>query len=182
MFWSQIKDMKKDKKNSFNTPEGYFDSFHDRLMARMEKEAQTDSVIPKSDGFAIPEGYWDGVTPKIMSKTVKENGKVIQLKSYRTFYYGAAAVAAVFVLVFGINWKSTPTVAFDDLANAEIDAYFESNELDINTYELAELVSLDNVELNDVLEQDLDAENILQYLDETVDDIDELNLDYSDYE
>ncbi|THV59626.1 hypothetical protein EZV76_08650 [Flagellimonas alvinocaridis] len=174
--------MKKDKKNSFNTPEGYFENFNERLMGRIEKEVHSESIIPKSDGFSIPENYFDEITPKIMSKTTGEGGKVIQLKSYRTFYYGAAAVAAVFVLVFGLNWKSTTTVAFDDLANAEIDAYFESNELDINTYELAELISLDNVELNDVLEQDLDAENILEYLDETVDDIDELNLDYSDYE
>lgn len=174
--------MKKDKKNSFNTPEGYFENFNERLMGRIEKEVHSESIIPKSDGFSVPENYFDEITPKIMSKATEEGGKVIQLKSYRKLYYGAAAVAAVFVLVFGINWKSTPVVAFDDLANTEIDAYLESNDLNISTYELAELVSLENVELNDILDQDLDAESILEYLDENLDDFDELNLDYSDYE
>jgi hypothetical protein len=174
--------MNKDKKNSFNTPEGYFENFNERLMGRIEKEVHSGSIIPKSDGFSVPENYFDEITPKTMSKTSQKDGKVIQLKPFRKFYYGAAAVAAVFIVIFGFNWKSNTPIAFDDLANTEIDAYLESNDLNISTYELAELVSLENVELNDILDQDLDAENILQYLDETVDDIDELNLDYSDYE
>ncbi|MEW2922423.1 hypothetical protein AB1A65_13190 [Muricauda sp. ANG21] len=175
--------MKKDKKNSFNTPEGYFESFHDRLMDKINKEeGQPESIIPKSDGFTVPERYFDEVTPKVLSKTVEDNGKVIQLKSYRKFYYAAAAVAALFLLVFGLNWKSNAPIGFDDLANTEIDAYFESTEIDISTYELAELVPLESLELNDVLENDIEAENILEYLDETVEDIEDLNLDYSNYE
>ena len=175
--------MKKDKKNSFNTPEGYFESFHDRLMDKINKEeAQTETIIPKSDGFGIPEGYFNGVTEKVLSKTVEDTGKVIQLKSYRKFYYGAAAVAAIFLLVFGLNWKSETPIGFDDLASTEIDAYFENTKIDMSSYELAELVSLENLELNDVLENDIEAENILEYLDENVEDFEDLNLDYSDYE
>lgn len=174
--------MKKDKKNSFNTPEGYFENFNERLMGRIEKEVHSESIIPKSDGFSVPENYFDEITPKIMSKTSQRDGKIIQLNPFRRFYYGTAAVAAVFIVIFGFNWKSNEPIVFDDLANTEIDAYFESNDLNISTYELAELVSLENVELNDILDQDLDAENILEYLDENLDDFEELNLDYSDYE
>lgn len=175
--------MKKDKQNSFNTPEGYFENFHERLMDKIKKEeAQTESVIPKSDGFGVPEGYFNGVAEKVLSKTVAENGKVIQLRSYRKFYYGAAAVAAVFLLIFGPNWKSDTPISFEDLANSEIDAYFETNEIDMSTYEIAELVPLENLELNDVLDKDIEAESILDYLEENMEDIEDLNLDYTDYE
>lgn len=175
--------MKKDKQNGFNTPEGYFGNFHERLMDKIKKEkAQTESIIPKSDGFGVPEGYFSGVTKKVLSKTVAENGKVIQLKSFRKFYYGAAAVAAVFLLIFGLNWKSDKPISFEDLANTEIDAYFERTEIDMSTYEIAELIPLENLELNDVLDNDIEAESILEYLDENVEDIEDLNLDYTNYE
>ncbi|MBO0322399.1 hypothetical protein J0X14_08830 [Muricauda sp. CAU 1633] len=175
--------MKKDKKNSFNTPEGYFENFHERLMDKIGKEeSQLESIIPKSDGFALPEGYFNSVTEKVLSKTTESEAKVIQLTSYRKFYYGAAAIAAIFLLVFGLNWKSEIPIDFEDLANTEIDAYFETTEIDMSTYELAELVPLDHLELNDMLENDIEAENILEYLDENVEDIEDLNLDYNDYE
>lgn len=175
--------MKKDKQNGFNTPEGYFENFHERLIDKIKKEeAQTESIMPKSDGFGVPEGYFSGVTKKVLSKTVAENGKVIQLKSFRKFYYGAAAVAAVFLLIFGLNWKSDKPISFEDLANAEIDAYFERTEIDMSTYEIAELIPLENLELNDVLDNDIEAESILEYLDENVEDIEDLNLDYTNYE
>ena len=177
--------MKKDKKNSFNTPEGYFESFNERLMSRIHRETdgEMDSIIPKTDGFGVPEGYFDAVVPKILSRTTEEKGKVIQLKSYRKVYYGAAAVAAIFLLIFGFNWKSEPSpVTFDDLANTEIDAYFDNNRIGLSSYELAEMVSFENVQLNDILEDDLSGEVILEYLDANVDDLRDLNIEYIDYE
>jgi hypothetical protein len=174
--------MKKDKTNNFNTPEGYFESFHDRLMDRInEEEGIKESIIPKSDGFSVPQRYFDEVTEKVLANTVKGKGKVIPFIPYRKFYY-AAAIAAVFLLIFGLNWNSETSISFEDLANTEIDDYFESTEIDISTYELAELVPLESLELNDILENDIEAENILEYLDETVEDIEDLNLDYSNYE
>lgn len=175
--------MKKDKKNNFKTPEGYFESFHDRLMDRIqEEEAEASSIIPKSDGFSVPEGYFDAFTEKVVSQIDQKEVKVVQLKSYRKFYYSAAAIAAVFLLIFGLNWKTESPVAFDDLANAEIDEYFDATDLNLSTYEIAEAVSLENLDLNDILENQLDEEHLLEYLDENVDDIEELNLEYDDYE
>jgi hypothetical protein len=177
--------MKKDKKNSFNTPEGFFENFNERLMARIHQEtgSETESIIPKTDGFGVPENYFDGLTPKILSKITEEKGKVIKLKSYRKIYYGAAAIAAVFLLIFGFNWKTeTSPVTFDDLANTEIDAYFDNYRIGMSSYELAEMVSFENVQLNDILEDDLSGEVILEYLDANVDDLRDLNIEYIDYE
>ncbi len=176
--------MGKDKENNFKTPEGYFDSFHDRLMDKIKQQEgeMEDSIIPKSDGFAIPEGYLESLPEKVLSKLDIKEPKVIQLKSYKKIYYSAAAIAAVFLLIFGLNWKTTTPVTFEDLASAEIDAYFEDTELGFSSYELAEVVVIDELSADDMLENQLEEENILEYLDENVEDIEDLNLDYDDYE
>ncbi|MDC6365071.1 MULTISPECIES: hypothetical protein [Flavobacteriaceae] len=176
--------MKKDKEN-FKTPEGYFDSFHERLMDKIQQEetALGETIIPKSDGFAVPDGYFANLTQDVLSKTIDgQKGKVIQLGAYKKLFYAVAATAAVFFLIFAPNWTAEPEIGFEDLARTEIDDYFDTAELDMSTYEIAEVVSLEDIELSDVMEVNLEAENILDYLDENVEDIEELNLDYSDYE
>ena len=52
----------------------------------------------------------------------------------------------------------------------------------MTSYEIAEVVSLEEVELNDILVDDLEESIIMEYLDENVDDIEELNIEYLDYE
>ncbi|NVN18587.1 hypothetical protein GUA46_09545 [Muricauda sp. HICW] len=177
--------MKKDKKNSFNTPEGYFESFNDRLMDKIKAEEahENGGIIPKTDGFAVPDGYFDQVESSILSKTSRKEVKVIPLISNRNFYYSVAAIAAIFILIFNITGNPTSEpITFDDLANAEIEAYLENTEFEMTSYEIAAVVSLEEVELNDILVDDLEDDIILEYLDEYVDDIEELNLEYPDYE
>ncbi|MBS9463812.1 hypothetical protein KIM67_15435 [Flagellimonas sp. 389] len=176
--------MEKEKKNTFNTPEGYFDSFHERLMDKIEdgeiKEAEAS--IPKSDGFSIPKGYFNSFDQKVMDKVYQKTVKVIELKSYKKFYYGAAAIAAIFIMIFGITWNNEPKVDFADLASAEIDSYFDTTDFGLSSYEIAEIIEVEELEINDILETALDKENILDYLNENVDDIEDLNLEYDDYE
>lgn len=103
---------------------------------------------------------------------------MISFKPNRNFYYGAAAVAALLVLLFGINGNpNTEPISFDDLANAEIEAYFEQTDLDMSSYEIAEVVSVTDIQINDVLADDLEDDILMDYLDENVDDIEELNLE-----
>ncbi len=174
---------KKDEHN-FKTPEGYFDSFHDRLIQKMNQDGEKEelSFLPKSDGFVTPKNYFETLEPQILLKVGKKETKVITLKSYRRYFYGAAAIAAVFLVFFGLNLRSDDSVAFEDLASTEIDAYLEYNEIDLSSYELAELVSIEESELTDVVETPLESENILEYLDENIEDIDELNLNFEEYE
>ncbi|WP_422860264.1 hypothetical protein ACOKFD_05155 [Flagellimonas sp. S174] len=174
---------KKDKSN-FKTPEGYFDNFNERLMQKLHADEAIEklSYLPESDGFHIPKGYFKSVDKKVLSQIREKDTKVIQLSSYRKYFYGAAAVAAALLLFFGLNLQKESPVAFEDLASAEIDAYLENTELDLTYYEWAELVSLEDAELSDVMDTPLETENILEYLDENIEDIEELNLNFEDYE
>lgn len=176
--------MKKNHKNKFKTPEGYFDSFHERLMDKIDQEEASPegSIIPKTDGFGVPKEYFKDLPEKILSKIDQKETKVVQLKSYKKFYYSAAAVAAIFLVIFGLTWETSTSIAFEDLASAEIDAYLDTTDLGFTSYELAEVVAVDEITFNDVLENQLEEEKILEYLDENVEDIEDLNLDYDDYE
>ncbi|MEM9363703.1 MAG: hypothetical protein AAGA43_13780 [Bacteroidota bacterium] len=174
---------KKDEHN-FKTPEGYFDSFNERLMQRLQDEEAEEklSFLPESDGFKTPTAYFEGVEDEVLSKLREEQPKVITLRPYRKYLYGATAVAAALILFFSLNVETESPIAFEDLASAEIDAYLENTELDLTSYELAELVSIEEVALTDVIDTPLESENILDYLDENIEDIEELNLNFEDYE
>nr|WP_299389106.1 hypothetical protein [Allomuricauda sp.] len=176
--------MGKDNNDNFKTPEGYFESFHDRLMDKIHEEeaAQNESLIPKTDGFAVPDGYFQELPKKMAAELAGDHVKVISLSPYRKIYYGIAGAAAVLLLFFGLTWNPGPELTIEDLASSEIDAYFESNDLNLSTYELAEVVALEELELSDVLDHTFADENILEYLDDNVEHIEDLNLEYDDYE
>ncbi|GMN09219.1 hypothetical protein MTsPCn9_03250 [Croceitalea sp. MTPC9] len=170
--------MKKNHKNPHKTPEGYFESFNERLMDKIAKE---ESIIPKSDGFSVPDTYFETFNERVAHKV---EPKVVQLYSYRKYYYAAASVAAIALLAFFFNQSTQPEFGFDDLATTEIDAYFENNEMGLTSYELAEVVNIENVAILDITEteNDIEKEMILEYLDENVDELEDLNLDYEEFE
>ena len=170
--------MKKNHDNKFKTPEGYFESFNDRLMDKIAKE---DAIIPSNDGFSVPEGYFEEFSSKVLPRV---ETKVVSLKSYRKYYLAAASVAAIAILTLFFNQESTSNFDFDDLASAELDEYFGDNVLDLTTYELAEVIDFESISILDIAESDETIENemILEYLDENVDEIDDLNIDYDELE
>ena len=165
------------KNNPFKTPEGYFENLSDGLLDKLREE---ELNLPKEDGFATPENYFDGLHESIQKKLDKQEAPVVQLHPYKKFYVAAASIAAMLLVFFGLNWNATEEPSWDDLANADIEAYFETNELGLTTYEIAEVLPIDELEINDILENQLQEENVIEYLNENIDDIEDLNLE--DYE
>jgi len=167
--------MKKNHKNKFKTPEGYFDSFNDRLLDKIAKET---SPIPKSDGFGVPEGYFNTVYQNVSDSISKEEPRVINLKSFKTYFYAVASIAAILLLVFYINVGPKQQLQFDDLASNEIVSYFEDTEIGLSSYEIAQTVVFNTEELDAIEDTTLADELILEYIEDTTDSYDELNLDY----
>ncbi len=165
---------KKRKKSGFKTPEGYFEGFTDDLLNKMSKET---SSLPKEGRFKVPEGYFDNLNKEVLEKITEKESKVISLKSYRKYFYAAASVAAILLLVFSIQWRDKSSFTFDDLASTDIEIYLEDNELGLSSYELAELLLTEDLDVNEILNSELDDENIIDYLEDNIDDIDELNLE-----
>ncbi len=170
--------MKKGDKNSgFKIPEDYLDTFNDNLLNKIASEDQ--SSIPKNEGFKIPERYFNSLHKNITSKLEEKPTKIITLKSYKKYYYSAISVAAVLLLFFTIQPKKSNNIS--DLASSEIDAYFEDTDLGLSTYEIAEVIPVDDLELDDVLETTINDEDIVNYLDDNIDYINELNIESDEY-
>ena len=174
--------MKKNHKNKFKTPEGYFDNFNERLFERLavDETSQESTLIPKSDGFAAPDGYFDSIYSSTIEKLKGKTPKVISLVGYRAVYYAAAAVALIFVLALAWNWNQSPDLNFEDLASMDIETYFEDTDYGLSSYEIAEAVNLDDISISDITEKILEEESILEYLDANVEDLEDLDLDYDE--
>ena len=174
---------KKNNKKNFKTPEGYFEGFSDRLLDRMSdaKGNQESSLLPKSEGFMLPDGYFDSLNKNIQGKLKVDIPKVIALNSRRKFYYyAAAAVAAIVLLTVGIQTNMNQEPTFENLAKTEIEDYFETIDLGMTSFEIAEVIPIDELEIYDILDNKIEEENIIDYLDNSIDNIEELNL--TDYE
>lgn len=160
--------------NPFKTPEEYFESFDDRLMDKLSEES---SNIPKEEGFDLPEGYFDGLHKNIQGKLDNQETKVVQLHPYKKYYYAVASIAAIVLVIFGLNWNTSEELRFEDLAEADIENYFENNEFDLSAYEIAEVIPLDELEINDILVNRFEEENMLDYLNENIEDFETFNLE-----
>ncbi len=169
----------KNKSNSFKTPDGYFDNLTDKLMSQISIE----KTVAKNEGFKVPDGYFDTLNNSIQQKLQEEEPKVIELKSYKKYYYSVASIAAVAILFIAITFKTNntnSTLSFDDIASADIENYLDNNDLELSSYEIAELIPIDELEINDIVSH-IANEDINTYLDESMDSFEELNLYTDDY-
>ncbi|MCW5517053.1 hypothetical protein [Muriicola sp. Z0-33] len=168
--------MNEEHKNSgFKTPENYFEGFNDRLSERLKED---ESTLPENAGLKVPEGYFDSLNEQITDKLQQTTStKVVKLYPHRKYYLAAAAIAALFILVLGIQQFGDKELTFDSLANSDIENYLDNTDLGLSSYEIAEVVALDDIAIDNILEHELIEESIIDYLDENVDDFDELNLE-----
>jgi len=162
------------KNNPFKTPESYFENFMGNLSDKLSPEKPN---LPEEDGFAVPENYFDGVHQGILDKLEKKEVKVVQLPPYSRYFVAAASVAAILMVIFGMNWNMEKEVTYDDLAASDIENYFETNEFDLSAYEIAEVIPLDALEINDILTTSFEEEQVLDYLDENIEDFETFNFE-----
>ncbi|MBG49572.1 MAG: hypothetical protein CML05_14900 [Pseudozobellia sp.] len=166
------------KNNPFNTPKNYFEGFEEKLF---EKLSSSESTLPEDDGFAIPKDYFDSFEGRLLDTLAEEKSKVIPLRSnYRNYYYIAASIAAILLIAIFIKLGVSDEPTFDDLANSEIDAYFENNDIGLTSYEIADVIPIDQLEVYDVMESRFVEEQMVDYLNENIEDIEALNLDYDE--
>lgn len=170
---------KLNKNNSFGVPDGYFDTFSSDIMKKIAKE---DASMPPNEGFKVPEGYFETFNTRLLEQleSTPAETEVIPLKSYKKHYYTAASVAAVVLLFLVVQFNSDKTPSYSDLANSDIENYFEFNDLELTSYDLAEILPIDDLDLNDILEIRLDNDNIIDYLDSHIEDFEELNMHNDD--
>ncbi|MEL4307654.1 hypothetical protein [Joostella sp. CR20] len=166
--------MSKDKTNmetkGFAIPENYFQEFDNRLSKRIASAAG----IPEASGFVVPKGYFEKVETEILSKTLpKKKTKVIQL----SWFYKAAAVAAVFLIGFFISKNSNSTITdFNQIAISDINDYIENGYVSLNAYDISD--TFNDVSFNDIeIDETINEDEIFNYLEENISSYNDLSLD-----
>lgn len=111
-------------------------------------------------GFKVPENYFDELESNILSQIDNEEPKVIQLKSYRKYWF--SAVAAVVILAISIpsyqNWK----IENDSLDHDSIENYLSYHQR-VTTEDIISL--LDDSDIISLQKnQSLESESIENYL------------------
>ncbi|MCZ4318325.1 hypothetical protein O4H26_04920 [Aequorivita viscosa] len=158
--------MKKQKNTpNFKVPEGYFETFEERLFSKISEEN-----FPKSTGFKVPDTYFENLDERVLAAVTSSEKpkKVIQLFPKKYFGY-AAAVAACLLIGFTIFTNNDSESSLDALQLAAIDTYIEEGNLNFDLYDLTSYI-----EDKDITNIDFEAQ---QFSDDDLEDYLLNNLD-----
>lgn len=158
----------------FKVPEGYFGKLSQRLQDDSVKAGQP--VWPEEAGFQMPEGYLESFETRLRARMEAQTGKVRRLRFAHVGWAVAAAAAITIILVLRPSAQEAPA-AFEDLASNEISLYLETGFEELNAYELAEVLPMDEIAMEDVLESLPEEEHILDYLDGEVERYEDYDLE-----
>lgn len=170
--------MKKDNQHSgFKTPEGYFDDFGQRMKQRL---AASEDDARQAGGFKVPDNYFGDFGDRLKQKLEAGETPVRKLQPRRDFYYAAASVAVLFLLV-GVWFMNRPEEnLMEDLAHAEIEAYLLQQHQEFSDEELSAYLPEDELQVNEFMGDPLETEQIIDYLDENLEEFEDLNITYDE--
>ena len=157
--------LNKSNNRDFTVPEGYFESFKERLDAEIVLNELLGNK--REAGFKVPEEYFKQNVDTLVQAATQQPVKVIKLNAQRWLWAAACAIVII-VAVIGINSKTvTLTNDIEDLA--EIEAYLIEDEFGISATELAGLLSDEDFDsLMDELYPD-STDDYINFLNESSD-------------
>ncbi|MEC3908348.1 hypothetical protein VOI54_15060 [Tamlana sp. 2201CG12-4] len=151
------------KSTGFNLPDGYLESFDDKLLNKLEGKTQLESI---NSGFKTPEGYFKTVEETIINKvSINQKTKVISLVNKKTVIY-ISSIAAAVLLLFNLSiFEKQPS--FNNLDTESVENYLIDENM--SSYEIASLLTDEQLNDEDFIEHSLEEENIEEYLIEHAD-------------
>lgn len=153
-------------KSGFKTPEEYFEGLDDKLMGSLKEDE-----LPKQSGFEVPVDYFEQLEENVMASIASSaKVKVIPLYKRKSFVY-VSSIAACLALLFTLytkNIDNTPTLS--EVADAEIEAYLEESGLEYNSYDIAQMLTEDDLSGLPAAKSLFSEESLEDYLLENIDD------------
>tara|TARA_R110002050_G_scaffold293864_1_gene451004 strand:- start:436 stop:936 length:501 start_codon:yes stop_codon:yes gene_type:complete len=150
---------------NFKVPEGYFETFEERLFSKIAEEK-----FPKTTGFKVPDAYFEKLDERVVaSVTEVKSGKVINLFPKKYFGY-AAAVAACLLIGFTLfTSPANDSSSLDALQLAAIDTYIEDGNLNFDIYDLTSYIEDKDIKDIDFEMHQFSEDNLEDYLIENLD-------------
>lgn len=144
------------KKPGFNVPKDYFNNLEDVILS----EAKLKETL-SSSGFKTPKDYFETLEAVVMEKVTKEeSSKVISLFSKKNLVY-ASSIAAAILLLFNLSIFQTDS-GWSNLDTETVENYMINE--DISFYEIAALLSDEDLKEENFIDYNFDKENIENYL------------------
>ncbi|MFI1771582.1 hypothetical protein [Thalassobellus citreus] len=141
----------------FKVPKDYFENLEDAILSDIKlKELSHES------GFITPKDYFDTLEDHIIEKTsTKETPKVISLFNRRNLLY-LSGVAAAVLLLFNLSiFNNTTTWA--SLDTETVEDYMINGGL-LDSYEIASLLTTEELSDANFIETNFNENNIETYL------------------
>ncbi len=157
----------------FNVPEDYFRNFDEKLMNRLDERKM--GLQKRNTGFSIPEDYFNLLEDKVIQKSLENETKVVRLFK-KEYYFYAAAVAAIFILMLGNFFKTDQeqTLGWDDIEISAMENYiddgYEMGYIDLNSSEYSDYIFEDGKLIDDSDFSSVNSEAAFEYLDENIED------------
>ncbi len=150
------------QETGFELPEGYFDSFDDRLEQKLFLEK-----LPKSTGFDTPEGYLSNFEVSIPSEPKKP--KVISLvMPFVKYGVAASLVIGLISTAFLMEWNnSSYEHMYDNLSSQEVDSWLESYDGEIKSSDFIAVYEDEIIESENLPNTNLNISSIENYLNES---------------
>jgi len=160
--------LKNIKKIGFKTPDNYFDTLEDQIVTSLNLDESLGNV--KEAGFEMPKDYLDSVEDKVFkSLEIEERLKLVSLFSKRNLMY-VSGIAATLLIFFSIFINSR-TETNESIGMEYVENYIIAE--DIDSYEIAALLSDDNLTEDIFIESDIMDGSLETYILEntTIEDL-----------
>ncbi|TBN04784.1 hypothetical protein EYD45_05860 [Hyunsoonleella flava] len=144
--------------SGFKVPKDYFENFEYTLMDNIKVE---EVIGTPETGFDVPKHYFETLEDRIVANVAeKKDTKVISLLNRKTIVY-ISGIAAAILLLFNLSIFND-RVSIEDLEAATVENYILDE--DISSYEIASLFTEELPSEDGLVEYNLDAENLEEYL------------------
>jgi len=134
------------KETGLKLPDNYFENFENKLLLQLETENKE-----------VPDNYFENIEDRVFAKIENENKQANFFKKY----WVISAIAASLVLLISVY---NPFKEKSNLDLAEIEAYIEDGNIELNSYELADLYELEIEDLQ--IENQINTEELEEYLED----------------
>jgi hypothetical protein len=150
-----LNNLKRTDKQS--VPEGFFDSFSDNLMSKLENNSFLEN-LQKNKKPEIPTGFFDSFANDILMKVEETPIKKTKIISIRLILAGASIAAMFTLFIFNTNYKSDPIIARIVTEEIMVDEMVDEMEVeDLDDY----LAYIDESTIIDfIVEHDLNIKDV----------------------
>ena len=158
--------MEKRKKihHGLQVPPSYFETLEDAIFIKIAEEK-----LPKVTGFKVPTTYFNSLEDQLLSNcNAKKTPKVISL-TVKTYLSIAASVAAILLVALFVIFNKK-TISIDSIQTSEIEAYVKAGNLELNTLDIAQLMTEEDIETLHIDAVSFTEENLENYLLESIND------------